>query len=253
MKGRFQLGSWLLAGAMALSTTAFADTGSARDAQIQGEVTRQLQKKSEFNKVRFSVEDGIVTLNGTVDTYKHKLDAEKRVRKTNHVTEVRDLVQLESKAVSDAQLREQLAKKLRFDGFEYERAFNFLTLNVNQGVVTLGGEVLSPWNRDSVVAEAANTPGVKDIVNKIKVAPASIYDDDLRVRTARAIYRDPALFRYAMDPQAPIRIVVDNGHVGLYGVVDSNMDRTIAGMRARQVFGAFGVDNHLVTSQEIAR
>jgi len=254
MRGKFQLGSWLLAGAMALSTTAFADTASARyDAQIQTDVTRQLQKKSEFKDIRSSVEDGIVTLQGTVDTYKHKLDAEKRARKANHAAGVRDLVQVEGKAVSDAQLGEQLAKKLRYDGFDYERAFNVLTLDVNNGVVTLGGEVRSPWNKDSAIAEVANTPGVKDVVDKIKVAPTSIYDDELRIRTARAIYRDPALLKYAMDPQAPIRIIVDNGHVGLYGVVDSKMDRTIAEMRARQVFGAFSVDNHLVTTQEIAR
>jgi hyperosmotically inducible periplasmic protein len=48
-----------------------------------------------------------------------------------------------------------------------------------------------------------------------------------------------------MDPSAPIRIVVNNGTVGLYGAVDSAMDKQMAGMRANQVFGAFRVENHL--------
>jgi len=44
----------------------------------------------------------------------------------------------------------------------------------------------------------------------------------------------------------PIRIVVDNGHVTLYGTVESAMDKTIAGMRANAVPGAFSVENKLV-------
>jgi osmotically-inducible protein OsmY len=39
---------------------------------------------------------------------------------------------------------------------------------------------------------------------------------------------------------------VDNGHVTLYGTVESTMDKTIAGMRANSVTGAFSVENKLV-------
>ena len=46
-------------------------------------------------------------------------------------------------------------------------------------------------------------------------------------------------------PQRPIRIIVANGHVTLYGAVDSKADKNIAGIRAGQVFGAFSVDNKL--------
>jgi len=49
-----------------------------------------------------------------------------------------------------------------------------------------------------------------------------------------------------MDPARPIRIVVENGHVTLYGSVDSTMDKQVAGIRANQLFGAFSVDNQLV-------
>jgi osmotically-inducible protein OsmY len=66
----------------------------------------------------------------------------------------------------------------------------------------------------------------------------------------RAIYGDPVLSRYAMDPQAPIRIIVDRGHVTLYGVVDNALDKQVAGMRANQVFGAFSVDNELVARNQ---
>jgi osmotically-inducible protein OsmY len=71
-------------------------------------------------------------------------------------------------------------------------------------------------------------------------------DDDIRIRVARAIYGNPALTRYANDPQAPIRIVVENGHVTLYGVVDSQMDKQIAETQAKSVPNVFSVDNKLV-------
>jgi len=100
--------------------------------------------------------------------------------------------------------------------------------------------------KDDALAIAARTPGVKDVVNDVRVLPVSNLDDSIRVRTARAIYRDSVLGKYATDPVHPIRIVVDNGHVTLFGTVESAMDKTIAGMRASSVPGAFSVENKLV-------
>jgi len=54
------------------------------------------------------------------------------------------------------------------------------------------------------------------------------------------------LSKYAMDPARPIRIIIDNGHVTLYGSVETKMDKEIAGIRANQLPGAFSVENKLV-------
>jgi osmotically-inducible protein OsmY len=86
---------------------------------------------------------------------------------------------------------------------------------------------------------------VKDVVNDIKVASASIFDDQIRIRAAKAIYRDSVLSRYAIDPAFPIRIVVDNGKLSLYGTVATQMEKNVAGIRANQIFGAFSVQNNL--------
>jgi hyperosmotically inducible protein len=88
-------------------------------------------------------------------------------------------------------------------------------------------------------------PGVKDVIDNVSVEPVSRFDDGLRLRAMRAIYGDNVLNKYAMDPARPIRIIVTNGHVTLYGSVDSSMDKTIAGLKANQLFGAFSVDNKL--------
>jgi osmotically-inducible protein OsmY len=107
---------------------------------------------------------------------------------------------------------------------------------------------MNPVAKDSAFSIVAGTPGVKDVVNEVKELPVSSFDDSIRVRTARAIYRDSVLGRYAIDPVHPIRIVVDGGHVTLYGSVASTMDKTLAGMRANAVPGAFSVENKLTVN-----
>ncbi len=252
MKETSKFASAVLAGVLALSMTALAQPTSY-DGAIQQSVAAQLQKKSSFRNVRSSVSQGIVTLSGTVDSYKAKLDAQNKAQKQKHVAGVRNVIEVSGPAISDVQLRNELAKSLRYDRVGFGNVFNVLTVGVKNGVVTVGGEVRTPADKDSALATIAATKGVKDVVDRVKVAPASFYDDGLRLRLARAIYRDPVLSKYALDPQAPIRILVDNGHVALYGSVDSTLDRTVAGMRADQVFGAFSVENHLTTAQDVAR
>ncbi len=241
----------LLAATLVVAGAAFGATGDT-DAQIQTAVSKQFQK-TEFKNVRASVDNGTVTLQGTVDTYKQKLDAEKKVRKADHVKAVNDQITVAGATVPDTGLRNNLAKALRYDRYGYGSVFNVLSVGVNNGVVTLAGEVRTPVDHDSALAVVETTPGVKGVVDQVKVLPVSIFDDQLRIRTARAIYGDSVLSKYALDPAAPIRIVVDNGHVGLYGTVDNNMDRQIAYLRANQVFGAFSVENHLNTMEGVAR
>jgi osmotically-inducible protein OsmY len=108
----------------------------------------------------------------------------------------------------------------------------------------VGGTVRTDFDKDSALSEVANTPGVKGVNDQIKVAPTSIYDDRLRLAVARAIYRrlPPG---YMIDPQAPIRIVVVNGNVDLYGVVGSKVDRQVAEFQARSVPGVFSVTDHI--------
>jgi osmotically-inducible protein OsmY len=228
-----------------LSAGLVAQTASARyDGDIQTRVTQQLAKKPEFRNLKASTEDGIVTLSGTVDLYQQKLEAANKVRKLDKVQGVRNEVAVSSTA-PDAELEAKLDRKLHYDRIGSDNIFNFVDASVNSGVATLSGETRSDVGRDSAVSLANNMPGVKDVVDNIKVSPVSGFDDRIRVSALRAIYRDPVLSRYASDPAKPIRIVVDNGKLSLYGTVASTMDKQVAGIRANQVFGVFSVQNNL--------
>lgn len=225
-----------------------ARTGGAYDQQIQQDVIRLLQSDKKFSKVSASVEDGFVNLTGTVDLYATKAKLEQKARSKNHVAGVRDMVTVAGVSMPDAQLRDKLADQLSYDRAGQGIVFNNLTIGVENGVATVGGVVRAPVDKDSALSLVSSTPGVKDIVDQIKVAPVSSFDDGIRLRVAEAVYGHlpPS---YKVDPQAPIRIVVQNGHVDLYGVVSSQVDRSIALSQARSVPGVFSVNDHLVVDR----
>lgn len=247
--------------ALALPVLAYpADraAGGRYDSVIAAEVNKKLQGDNKLNDVRATVEDGGVTLTGSVSRYADKAKAEKKAAKVKNVADVRNLIAVQTENLSDAELAQRLARKLAYDPSGYSdrygtsNMFNHLTLTVRDGVVTLGGQVRNESSRDYAVAVTGNEKGVRGMVNQIQLLPASIFDDDLRLSAARAIYGDSVLSRYANDPGAPIRIVVQNGHITLYGVVSSPMDSQVAEIRVRGVSGAFSVENRLVVGKDVA-
>lgn len=227
--------------------------GGQYDQQIQQEVTTELKKHDWAKDIRSSVEDGIVTLQGSVPMYSDKVRAYDKIHNKDHVQGVRNLIAVTGKSVPDAELRDKLADKLRYDRVDQGVVFNNFSLGVNNGVVTISGQARTPTDAASALAIVENTEGVKGVVDDIKILPTSPMDDETRIRVARAVYGAPSLQKYAIDPQAPIRIVVDNGHVTLYGVVDNAMDKQIAETRAKEVPNVFSVTDKLVVANQEAK
>jgi hyperosmotically inducible periplasmic protein len=235
--------SFLAIGVLSVSLAA-QSTSTRYDSDIQTRVAQRLTKKKDFRNLQSTTEDGIVTLSGSVDLYQQKLDAAKSVRKLDKVQGVRNQIAVSSSA-PDAEVEAKLERKLHYDRIGYDNQFNFVDVSVKDGIATLIGETRTDVGRDSALALANYMPGVKDVVDNIKVSPVSAFDDRIRISTMRAIYRDPQLGRYASDPAKPIRIVVNNGNLSLYGTVATTMDKDVAGIRASQVFGVFSVKNNL--------
>jgi osmotically-inducible protein OsmY len=251
----------LLAGLLALPAVAQPQKSGANDAQVQQEVQKELNKK-QWKDVQTNVSDGVVTLTGTVATYNDKARAERKAEHAKGVSSVVNKIEVNAGNVSDDQLYQTIADKLRYDRVDQGiimgvsrnvtagNTFNNFNIDVKSGVVTISGNARTDADAASALALIENTPGVKDVIDNIEVAPASAMDDQLRLRIARAVYSDPVLQKYAMDPQAPIRIIVQNGHVTLAGMVLNDMDKNVAGMRANQVAGAFSVKNDLMVANQ---
>ena len=239
------------AGFPALATAQMSSRQAQQDKETQAAVIAQLEKKELFRALKAEVNDGIVTLTGEVPLYIDKVNAEKRVRKIKNVDGVRNHIEVGGKAIADEEVRENLSTKLRYDRIGYGIVFNNLGVDVSNGVVTIAGNVRDYADRDSALAIVSTTTGVKEVVDEISVAPPSIEDDRLRIRLARAIYGHPMLQKYAIDPQAPVRIIVTNGQVELAGMVLTDTDRQLAFMRANQVPGIFSVTNHIAVASEV--
>ena len=162
----------------------------------------------------------------------------------------------------------------------YYGVFDYLAFSYDRGAVTLMGYAYHLGLKQDAVRAAKRAPGVDQVIDKIEELPVSQFDDDIRWKTYYAIYRDPFLSRYApgggllwghrhpfgadfhggfggprfpgMEPLGdyPIHIIVKNGRTILMGVVDNESDKTVAGMRAREVPGAFAVDNELIVEKD---
>lgn len=219
------------------------DSPSASDASVR------LNHK-QYRDVKVTVDNGIATLTGTVDLFEYKADAEKRVRKAKGVTAVRNLIEVAGPNISDQELRAKLAEKLEYDRVGYGNVFDAISVGVQNGVVTLGGHALDYPTRDSALGLVSTYPGVKDVIDEIQVDPVSPMDDRIRMDVARAVYGYPTLNKYAIDPAKTIRISVQNGHVELYGVVDTQADKDTANIRANGVAGVFSVKNYLQVANQ---
>ena len=134
--------------------------------------------------------------------------------------------------------------------YSYFTIFDAVHASVADGVVTLSGKVTMPYKANDIAKRVAKIDGVTRVVNRIEVLPVSQFDDQLRVRIALAIYSNPSLSMYGLGPNPSIHIIVEHGHVTLTGVVNNDMDRTIARTLIDQV-GVFSVTSELKTPAEV--
>ena len=127
--------------------------------------------------------------------------------------------------------------------------FDNLAYKVDGYNVTLLGQVTRPSLKTDAERAVKSIEGVENVDNQIEVLPTSPNDDRLRLRLYQAIYGFAPLQKYSLPVIKPIRIIVRNGHVSLEGVVDSEGDKNLAGIRANGVPGIFSVKNNLTVAK----
>jgi len=142
-----------------------------------------------------------------------------------------------------APLKERIRKELVT--LPWYGVFDNLAFQVEGDRVTLLGQVSRPTLRSDAEHVVKHVSGVSSVDNRLEVLPLSGFDNQIRLAEYRAIYGFIALNRYALGAQPSIHIIVKNGNVTLEGVVASEADRNLAGLRANGVFGVFSVTNNL--------
>jgi hyperosmotically inducible protein len=152
--------------------------------------------------------------------------------------------------------------------------FDWITFGVQGKNIVLKGFASRPVLKSDAESAVKGIPGVASVINQIEVLPLSPNDDRIRAAVYNRIYTQPALSKYnanagnlarAMGPGGrsfafmgggitnnpplgyhAIHIIVQNGHVTLYGVVLNQGDATIAGVQANGTPGVFSLDNDLI-------
>ncbi|HEX4578082.1 MAG TPA: BON domain-containing protein [Edaphobacter sp.] len=152
--------------------------------------------------------------------------------------------------------------------------FDWITFGFHGKTVVVRGYASRPILKKDIDNALKGIPGVESVDNEVEVLPLSPNDDRIRAAVYNRIYTQPTLAKYnanqgslarALGPGGrsvalmaggitndpplgfhAIHIIVKNGNVALYGVVNNEMDKTIAGMQANQAPGAFSVDNDLI-------
>jgi hyperosmotically inducible periplasmic protein len=231
----------VLGAAFAAGPARAEDRAPLSDARIQAMVENALVDR-HIEGVRVAVSAGNVTLEGTVPNAWSRSEAEWTALKARDAQSVTNRLTVARGESDDATARE-VARRVR--RYVLYSVFDDVSVGVQDGRVTLTGEVTMGFKANDIARIASKVSGVQEVRNEIKTLPVSPFDDELRAAIASRLYGDPMFEAYAVQATPPIHIVVENGHVTLTGAVGSEVERVKAGFAAREVFGVMSVDNEL--------
>jgi osmotically-inducible protein OsmY len=167
---------------------------------------------------------------------------------------------------------QEVQKKL--GGLTNFSVFDWITFGFHGKTLVLKGYASRPILKSDAGNAVKGIAGIESVDNQIEVLPNSPNDDRIRAAVYNRIYTQPTLAKYnanqgslarALGPGGrsvalmaggitndppigfhAIHIIVKNGNVALYGVVNNEMDKAIAGMQANSAPGAFSVENDLI-------
>lgn len=210
------------------------------DLEIQQDVINEL-KWQPFLKsanIGVAVKNGIVTLSGNVDNYSQKIGAEKAARKVTGVRAIAEDIQIGvSPALekTDVDIAESVVNALKWHAAVPEER---IKVKVENGIVTLEGEVEWEYQRSSTQRAVNRLLGVRNVVNLINIKPRVTAFD---VRTK--IF--DALRRTATTDAERVSIEVDGSKVILNGKVRSFTEKEDVEDAAWCAPGVSRVESHL--------
>jgi hypothetical protein len=168
----------------------------------------------------------------------------------------------------------RIAKEVRkrLLGLPNYSVFDWITFGIHGNNIVLNGYASRPTLKSDAERVVKRIPGVAGVDNNIQVLPNSAMDDRIRSAVYTRLYTNAVLRKYnanqgsiarATGPgpnvaamaggitQSPpmgfhaIHIIVRNGNVMLYGVVNNQTDADIANIQANSTPGVFSVENYL--------
>ena len=214
------------------------------DLEIQHDVIDELKwvPLLHASEIGVAVKNGIVTLTGTVDTYTKKYSAENAAKKVSGVKAVAEEIEVKISSLgkrNDTEIAEAVLNALKWHS---SVPHDKLKVKVEDGMVTLDGEVEWEYQKTSARNSVINLLGVRGINNFIKVTPkiiVTLTEDKVRSNIIKALHR-----RAARDAEK-IHIETEGNKITLSGTVHTSAEKYDAANAAWSIPGVVWVENHI--------
>jgi osmotically-inducible protein OsmY len=157
------------------------------DIQIQKDVMDELKWQPFLNssEIGVAVKNGIVTLSGIVDSFSKKLSAERAAKKVVGVKAIAEDIQIGVSPVyrkTDAEIAEAVVNALKWHSAVPD---DKIKVKVDDGNVTLEGEVEWEYQRISAKTAIQNLSGVRSVINLMTIKPKlNAFELEQKIMTA---------------------------------------------------------------------
>jgi len=211
------------------------------DAQIKRDVQDELIWEPSIDETRIgvSVEDGVVTLSGEVDSYAKKIAAEKAAKRVKGVKAVAEDIIVNygmEEEKTDTEIAKAVVNALQWHASVPEEA---VIPKVENGWVYLSGQVRWGYQKESAKNAVKDLSGVKGVINSITISQGV---EPLEVKK-----RIKEAFERSADLEARgIRVLTEGHTVTLEGTVHSLKEKEEAERTAFNAPGVYDVKNNLV-------
>jgi osmotically-inducible protein OsmY len=214
--------------------------------ELQRDVRQAIKWEPLLKAVEIGViaNEGVITLTGTVDSYRKKAEAEAAARSVAGVQAVVEEIEIRLDnslfSKNDNEIATEVLNAFRWHA---EVPGDQVTITVEKGWVTLQGEV--QWNYQKEIAESAvvNLVGVTGVINHIKIR-ANKHDE-----VEKAAIEDAIELNWSLSDR-DIEVKVSDNKVTLTGTVDSLYQKNEAARIAWKAPGVWSVDNQLKVEYE---
>ena len=215
------------------------------DKTLREEVMDELEWEPSINAehIGVAVEEGVVTLTGHVESYTERFNAERVVKRVKGVRAIAE--EIEVRFANDKKTADDQIARRALDVIAWDSTIpkDTIQIKVQNGFVTLSGEVDWFYQRDDAESAVRKLGGITGLSNEIRIkvrAQARVSDIKQRIETA--------LRRNAELEADSIKVTVDQGRVKLDGKVKAWYERDLVERTAWSAPGVISVDDRISIS-----